>query len=82
MSENNISTKGCCRLDAAPRWYFPLTFGSLSRQSFDPQPFQVFAQRFLLLLVFGQGAYPMDGYVVGIIFAFSHMTLHRWSQAW
>src|SRR5262245_66186741 len=28
---------------------------SLSCQSFGPQPFQIFAQRFLLLLVFGQG---------------------------
>ena len=46
--------------------------GSLSCQSFGPQPFQIFAQRDLLLLVFGQRAIRWTEYVVGVIFAFTH----------
>jgi len=46
--------------------------GSLSCQSFGPQPFQIFAQRDLLLLVFGQRAIRWTEYVVGVIFAFAH----------
>src|SRR5215472_4081387 len=46
--------------------------GSLSCQSFGPQPFQIFAQRDLLLLVFGQRAVRWTEYVVGVIFAFTH----------
>jgi hypothetical protein len=45
---------------------------SLSCQSFGPQPFQIFAQRFLLLLVFGQGPIRWTEYVVGVIFLFAH----------
>src|SRR5215469_12578485 len=46
--------------------------GSLSCQSFGPQPFQIFAQRDLLLLVFGQRAIRWTEYVVGVIFVFTH----------
>jgi hypothetical protein len=38
--------------------------GSLSCQSFGPQPFQIFAQRDLHLLVFGQRAIRWTEYVV------------------
>jgi hypothetical protein len=46
--------------------------GSLSCKSLGPQPFQIFAQRDLLLLVFGQRAVRWTEYVVGVIFAFAH----------
>jgi hypothetical protein len=46
--------------------------GSLSCQSLGPQPFQISAQRDLLLLVFGQRAVRWTEYVVGAIFAFAH----------
>jgi hypothetical protein len=51
--------------------------GSLSCQSFGPQPFQIFAQRDLLLLVFGQRAVQWTEYVVGVIFAFAHDVTFR-----
>ena len=46
--------------------------GSLSCQSFGPQPFEVFAQRFLLLLVFGQGPIRWTEYIVDVILPFAH----------
>src|SRR5215831_7014887 len=51
--------------------------GSLSCQSFGPQPFQIFAQRDLLLLVFGQRAVRWTECVVGVIFAFAHDVTFR-----
>ena len=46
--------------------------GSLSCQSFGFQPFHIFAQRDLLLLVFGQRAVRWTERVIGVIFSFTH----------
>src|SRR6516164_5766061 len=51
--------------------------GSLSCQSFSPQPFQILAQCFLLLFVFGQWAVRWTEYVVVVIFAFAHDVTFR-----
>src|SRR6516165_3486625 len=51
--------------------------GSLSCQSLSPQPFQILAQCFLLLFVFGQWAVRWTEYVVGVIFAFAHDVTFR-----
>jgi hypothetical protein len=51
--------------------------GSLSCQSFGPQPFQIFAQRDLLLPVFGQRTVRWTEYVVGVILAFDHDVTFR-----
>jgi hypothetical protein len=45
---------------------------SLSGQSLGSQPFQIFARRDLILLVFGQRAVRWTEYVVDVIFAFAH----------
>jgi hypothetical protein len=50
---------------------------SLSGQSFGSQPFQIFALRDLLLLVFGQRAVRWAECVVGVIFAFAHHVTFR-----
>ena len=50
---------------------------SLSCQSFGPQPFQIFAQGNLLLLVFSQRAVRWTEYVVGVIFGFAHDVTFR-----
>src|SRR6516165_7259576 len=51
--------------------------GSLSCHSFSPQPFQILAQCFLLLFVFGQWAVRWTEYVVVVIFAFAHDVTFR-----
>src|SRR5277367_2210138 len=49
-----------------------LLLGSPARYSFGLQPFEIFAQRDLLLLVFSQGPVRGAEPVAGIFFEFSH----------
>ena len=59
-------------------WFgWMIWIGGFSAQSFGFQPFHIFAQRDLLLLVFGQRADRWTERVIGVIFAFTHDVTFR-----
>ena len=68
----NMSSKGPSATPTVFLFRSVTCICSLSCQSFGPQPFQIFAHRDLLLLVFGRWAVRWTEYVVDVIFGFAH----------